>query len=783
MRGNSRAAIAVIAAGSGCVGGAAHAQSFNVPAGRLGNVAAALGAQAGATITVPDPGVAARRSPGVRGAMPLRSALTRALRGADAEAIFYDNSTIRIIARRIPPAAPRQPRSQPEQDRELQPDVIVTASKQQIPLNTYPGSVSLLTLTPEWTSSHAAEGSAAITKLLPALASTNLGPGRNKLFIRGIADSSFTGPTQSTVGQYLGDIRLTYNAPDPHLNLSDMKRVEVLVGPQGTLYGAGSLGGVIRLVPNVPDLNHTSVTMSGGLSATQHGGIGRDGAGTLNVRLIDDKLAFRLVVFGANEAGYIDDPSRGLHNINSTLSFGERFSLRAALSNWTIDVGVTVQNIADQDGQYVLKGNPPLTRTNAIAQPFGNEYRLGYITVKRPVGRAELVSTTSIARHHLTTTFDATGHDGKTAPARFYEDNDITLFAHETRVSGGNTRMPWVGGLSMLFNSSTLSRTIGPRDNEQRITGVVNTQLEGALFGQISHPIFRTLTATLGGRLVFANSSGLLIDKDAKPGQRLSRNAVRFSNTFALDWHPGGRLSYFLHNQRGYRAGGLAVAPAGAGVTGQKFTTDALSMIEAGLRLGDEAHDRLSIRAAMFYADWNHIQADLVDSSGLPYTTNIGRGRLFGLDGQLTWRISPALTFSTAAFVNDSRLFKPNPAFATNQLQPLPNIARAGARFALGWRRRIGNDKVVRADLSVRYVGSSLLGVGSVLDIPQGNYVVADAAARFDLGRFGITLDVDNVANTTANTFAFGNPFGLAQRDQLTPLRPRTIRLGLETHF
>jgi hypothetical protein len=78
-------------------------------------------------------------------------------------------------------------------------------------------------------------GTEKITQRVPTVASTYLGSGRNKLFIRGIADSSFTGPTQATVGQYLGDLRLSYNAPDPDLRLSDLARVEVLEGPQGTL--------------------------------------------------------------------------------------------------------------------------------------------------------------------------------------------------------------------------------------------------------------------------------------------------------------------------------------------------------------------------------------------------------------------------------------------------------------------------------------------------------------------------------------------------------------------
>lgn len=110
---------------------------------------------------------------------------------------------------------------------------------------------------------------------MTAVASTYLGAGRNKLFIRGIADSSFTGPTCATVGQYFGDLRLSYNAPDPDLRLADLAAVEVLEGPQGTLYGAGSLGGLIRLVPNAPDPTRFSGSAMLGGSATTHGAPGR----------------------------------------------------------------------------------------------------------------------------------------------------------------------------------------------------------------------------------------------------------------------------------------------------------------------------------------------------------------------------------------------------------------------------------------------------------------------------------------------------------------------------
>ncbi len=114
-------------------------------------------------------------------------------------------------------------------------------------------------------------GSQALVEAVPILSSTHLGPGRNKLFIRGVADSSFNGPTQATVGQYLGEVRLNYNAPDPELALVDVASVEVLEGPQGALYGAGSLGGIVRLVPVAPDLSHASLDIAGGGALQAHG--------------------------------------------------------------------------------------------------------------------------------------------------------------------------------------------------------------------------------------------------------------------------------------------------------------------------------------------------------------------------------------------------------------------------------------------------------------------------------------------------------------------------------
>lgn len=775
--------------------GTAQAENFNVPPGRLGDVAVALGAQADITITVTEPDLATQPSPGVRGNLPLRAALARALRGTGAEARFYDRATIRIVRKRVALKPPKQPRPAPARATaaiaEKGPaDIVITASKQNILVDRYPGSVKLIELGADWISGNAANGTAAITKQLPSIGSTNLGPGRDKLFIRGIADSSFSGPTQATTGQYLGDVRLNYNAPDPNLNLYDMQRIEVLAGPQGTLYGAGSLGGVIRIVPNAPDTRETFATVSANTAFTQHGGISRDGAGMLNLPLAGGRFAVRLVHFGGRAAGYIDSPARGLRDISGTTSYGQRLALRAEdLSGWALDFGVLFQNITSDDGQYTLRGDPPLTRNTLVPQPFENNYRLTYLTARRALGSAELVTTTSVTRHELRTVYDASGYEGIT-PALFEEDNAITLVSHETRVSGGSTNKPWVAGATVLYNGASLSRSLGAPEALERITGVVNIQAEAAIFGQVSRPLTRTLTGMIGGRLTFAHSTGFLIDDPAETARQSSRKALRFSGTLALDWHPGGSFSGYFRYQQGYRAGGLAVAPSESGLQSQRFAADDLIMGEVGIRLGDKARDRLSLSAAFFLADWRNIQADLIDGSGLPYTANVGHGFVYGLDGEIAWRLSPELLLTVSAFVNDSQLTEPAPGFDVSEGQgnasiadTLPNIARDGARAAASWRREVRPGIVLNTEASVRYVGLSQLGLGPLLDIPQGNYLVADAGVRLDFSRFGLSLSVDNLADARGNTFAFGNPFGLVQRAQMTPLRPRTVRLGLNVRF
>lgn len=760
----------------------ARADSLDVPAGPLGQVLARIGAMDHATILVTDPVLGTLPSRGVHDAHSLHDALRQAMRGIEARAHFIDPHTIRVSAtprRSQPPTAPAPPPPS---------DILVTASKQAVGIDRYPGSVKVIATDRGWLAENAASGTGAIARLLPILASTNLGDGRDKLFIRGIADSSFNGPTQSTVGEYLGDIRLNYNAPDPNLNLYDMDRVEVLVGPQGTLYGAGTLGGIIRFVPNAPDSHAAAATASAGLSTTWSGAVGEDGATMVNLPLARGKAAVRMVAYASQSGGYIDDPSRGLKNINRSSSYGQRLSVRLDdLGGWQVDLGMVFQNLYSADGQYTLLGTPELTRNSAIPQPFHNDERMGYVSARRGLGWADLTGSLGFVKQDLSTVFDATGHDGTATPARYTELNDITLFTGEVRLSGHSRRHPWVLGASALYNASALIRSLGPLNEEAPLTTVVNTRGEGALFGEVSFSLGRRLTATVGERLTVADSSGFLVDTQGIFSSRVSHVSARLSHTLAFDWHPGGPVSAFFHYQQGYRPGGLSVAASGNGVQSQRFDTDNLSMDELGLRYGRQDRDRLWLRGALFFADWANIQADLVGSNGLITTANIGHGFIYGLDGEVGWHPGPAWTLSAAAFLNDSRLNDPAPAYASSLSQTLPNVARGGirgeARWNGQWPGRGRNRWPVSAAGTLRYIGHSVLGVGADQGVRQGGFVVLGANARIQIGRMGLSLMADNLGNVRANTFSFGNPFGLAQGNQITPLRPRTIRLGVDARF
>ena len=791
---------------------AAPVHRFDIPSGTLGASLTRLGQEAQISVSVSDGALWRRPVPPLKGRMTPRAALARLLGGLDARLIEIDARTFRIVPGLAPRPGPRRtaPSAATATAGGDETTIIVTASKRDVRLRDYPGMASVMDGADLRFGGE--RGTESILSRLASVSSTHLGAGRNKLFIRGIADSSFTGPTQATVGQYLGDIRLNYNAPDPDLRLYDIASVEVLEGPQGTLYGAGSLGGIIRVIGNAPQPGTVEASLSVGVSATQHGDPSGDLGGMINLPLAPG-AALRAVGYGISDGGYIDDLLRGKHDINRTDIHGGRATLRLEPGDgWTVDIGGIAQDTHGEDSQYADRDLPPLSRASRIAQGFDGRYRLGQIVIAKQWDGLRLLSSTGYIRQQLAERYDASLPEG---PLRvFRQRTDTRLFTTENRLwRPMRDGFGWVLGMSYIDNRTRLYRSLGDPEEPLPVAGVTNRIREVTAYGEASKRLFGGLSLTVGGRYTHAKLTGS--GNDVLPELALaftattaSRSESAFLPSVSLSATPLPKLTLYARYQESFRPGGLAVD----GSFVRRFRSDRVATLETGLRYGTPGHDRIDFSASASYTRWNNIQADFVDENGLPSTDNIGNGRIWSVSATAGWQPVTGLRADVGFTFNDSRVTEPSPAYylamarvnqmahldfaADGALRPvsadalaearmsrIPNVARFAARVGLDYRTRLDNGLDLRVGGYARYIGKSRLGIGPVLGESQGNYLDTAVSARIGRPRFGVTLTLTNLTDTVGNRFSLGTPFHTGRNDQITPLRPRTVRLGIDTAF
>lgn len=762
---------------------------FDIAAGSLDIALVSLARQARVSIEVDDPAMQSVRVGGLKGRFTLREALRRLLRGTGYDFAITVDQVVRLVPLRPPKTAmpePQRPAGKISSSagRAAPPPpepIIVTATKQNASLADYPGGVHVATFDVARSFRFGGRGSEVLLRDLPNLSSTELGSGRNKIFIRGIADSSFNGKTQSTIGLYLGESRLIYSAPDPDLALYDIERVEVVEGPHGTLYGAGSLGGVIRITPSPPELGLTSLSATGALSLTGNE-LGGDGAVVANLA-VGNNAAFRLVGYHARRPGYIDDIQRGIPDINRTAVSGLRATLRLQPTDQiTIDFGVVGQNTGSKDGQYTDSAGPALTRRSFVAQPFDNDYRLAFATGRARLGEVQLVSNTSYTYHSIDTLFDATSPIER-IPTVFEEDTRVSLLTHETRISGTSGRVSrWVAGISVVRNVNHIKRLLGPPDRLGQLSSVRSATLDAAVFGEATAPVWRTFSMTAGGRLSYVRQ----IDELAPPlnatGLEPVRSQVRFLPTVALSWKPKPGIIGYLRYQEGFRPGAQQLAGTGLQTSVIRFESDEIHTTEVGLRFGAGPGSRFRGGLSFAYSRWDQVQADLVTPEGFPYVSNLGSGFVRYVSADLIWQPFTALSLEASGFLTSAKLDRPAPAFESAVERDLPNVADSGWRLTGRWEPRIG-DTQMSFDASLGYIGTSQLAIGAPFEFSQGNYLDTSIGARADFGAWGLSLDVENLFNSRANRFSYGNPFSVALGNQRTPLAPRTIRIGLDVRY
>jgi iron complex outermembrane recepter protein len=808
---------------------AAEERAFDVRGGSLSAVVPVISRQGGVSISVADARLWKARVRSVRGRMPVDEAIRRLLAGTDAHAVRVSATSWRIERRPAPQrsrAAPA-PRQVP-QPRAREPanevvaaaadTIIVTASKTDLPYSHFAGVVTQLD--GGELAFGGERGMDSILSRTATVSSTHLGSGRNKLFIRGIADSSFTGPTQATVGQYLGDIRLSYNAPDPDLRLYDIDNVEILEGPQGTLYGAGSLGGIIRVIPKAPDPRGPTVQAIAGASLTRHGDPGGDIAGIANLPVGEDGHALRLVGYMITDGGYIDNPLRGQNDVNRVHIRGGRGTLRLdAGDGWTVDIGGIYQSNTSDDAQYADKDAPPLTRRSMIEQPAKARYGLGTLVVMKDWGDLRFQSSNAFIDHRLFERFDASlpvaGElDGsgsgnavgtvdverlfapiditpsRDVPRRLEQHNATRMFASENRLwRPYHDGFGWVAGASFITNRARQEREYAYGPLHTPLPGGTNRITEWTGYAEATKELLTGLVASGGLRLSHVRLGGMAEDvpfalAQAGRATTASRHETDLLPSASLLAMPLDNLRLYARYQEGFRPGGLAVD----GNFVRRFRNDRVQTWEAGVRFGDRKQTLLDATLSLSHSRWRNIQADFIDSNGFPTTANIGDGRITSLSGALAMRPTDALTLELGAVYNHSRVddLSPEilPVFAATpaRLGRIPNVASHAVRGSVNYATMIG-DEDFRINGWANYIGPSRLGIGPVLGESQGDYIDTGLAMRVGNDRRGLSLTLTNLFDSRGNRFSLGTPFVEGNAGFLTPLRPRTLRIAVDVAY
>ena len=626
---------------------------------------------------------------------------------------------------------------------------------------------------------------------------TNLGPGRNKLLLRGLSDGVFTGRARSTVVTYLDDIPVNYNAPDPDLRLVDVERVEVARGPQGTLYGAGALSGAYRIVTRKPDLGQWSAEARATGATTKGGAPSGALEGYVNIPIWSDTAGLRLSAYNEVQGGYLDDIVQNRENVDRTERRGGRLILLAQPQDaLSITLSGSAQHLRTEDTHYTIPG---IGRKRAvrIPEPHTDDIELATATVRYSWGGAELTSSTGYVHHAYGSVFDATPvQDSYTNYAK------TSAFSERTRAgtlvqdilltSRGASKLEWLAGLyaseaRLRSPSEFLALAQSPGSSNVIVYSELRRETIGELAGyaEFSYKPTPGWTLALGGRLygIDRHVRSQVVSERSEP-----RNPDRndhfegFSPKISLQRQfNNGDLIYAVITE-GFRPGGVNTAGVQAPSQAQEtFSSDRLTNYEVGLKL-ERFQRRLSLSSAVYYDVWKDIQTDQFRASGIPYTTNAGDAHVLGLEAEIAFRTDNGFLAQLNGRVSHTRTTNSNLEFLPLLAESLPGSPPASGGALISYERPVFGDWTMRLVGQATYVGLSRVSFDASLP-PTGGFIQTRLLGEISRGGRGVQVFVNNPTDSFRDTFSFGNPFTAVQARQITPQRPITVGATLFASF
>ena len=691
-------------------------------------------------------------------------------------------------------------------------EIVVTATKRKERLRDLAGAASATSGVQ--LSAIGAQSNADYLGRLPGVVFNEGTSGQSTVTIRGIGTTAGVDQGQGPTGYFINEVPLSepsYASGIPDIDTFDLDRVEVLRGPQGTLFGSSSLGGAVNyLVKTANAAQFEAATETTARSIDHSGGdLSYTAKAMFNLPLIADKLAVRVVGSMRQDAGYIDNVGTGVDGANDTEVNGGRASIVFSPSaSTTLSLLSLYQENKLDDFQSVQSTFGPYHRSTRFPVPSEYTIELHSLRLEQDVGFANLtvLASTHDKDHVLDSDVSLSNAVRNFVPNGVLsrEDFTTTMRTIETRLSskdGG--ALKWVvGAMYSDTESKVATLSIAP-GGYAALAGRYNPALlqddlfnrsysfrdgyEKALFGEASLTFADDWTLTLGGRLF-----------DTRYALRLERYGIQAPNgpvfiperealgdgfvpKISLAYRPNSDHTIYALASKGFRFGNPNTVVDLPGFdTPTSWDSDELWNYELGSHsvLMDGL---LQIDASVFYIDWKDIQVRLVRPDNLTYGTNAGTARSRGVEFAAAIRPIDPLTFTTNLTYLDSELTE------TVTIASPPLLDGTQLPGASEWQ--ISNTLTYNFDTVL--APSVILSHRYLSDAPEtlqqpyvrvAGYNQFDVRTNFDLGRFDVGLFVTNLTDRRAVSFGYGiSATGTGRNEFIT--RPRTFGITLNWSF
>jgi len=720
-------------------------------------------------------------------------------------------------------------------------EIVITALKRETSLQETPISISAVTGAS--LANSGVQDLSHLTQSVPSLTFEDAGPAATRVTIRGIRSVG-----EPTVGIYYDETPVSgavgsgndAGGSSPLAKLFDVQRVEVLRGPQGTLYGSGSMGGTLRVIFNKPDFNYEAAVDADAMNTSGSTG-GYDAEGMLNVPIISDVLAARAVVYGEHMGGYVDNTYLNEKNINTYHNDGGRLLLRyLPFDDLTIDGSYFYQYVDGQDPTWYASAGPynTLAQTQATVTDRLNIYNL---TARWDLHRVVVTAVISDTERKTADTEDVSaflesyennpgycfffqGGGNPCSPAQqtafnayveskvpsaLYDVQTVYNPTGEVRLSSaGKNFLDWtVGGFysdrtTHANNSEVLADpstgALLPQPQNNLYTRLIYDRLEQvAGFGEGSAHLTDALTLTFGGRYFDytrdvggATPLGLnLVGAANAPFRQVDSAQHGWVTKTNLAYQFSNSLLIYATASQGFRPGGVnqvlglpnALAP---------YQSDSLWNYEIGTKTS-WLDNRLQLDIDGYMIDWSNMQVSGKTPNGaFSFITNAGAARVKGVEIDLT--AAPLENLQLQANAAASHAFLTEDQVNSNVLGPgvkgdeIPYVPRLTAGISAQYTIPLTPMFSGMARIDESYIGESHseFNDSDGFDTELPAYSLTNVRLGIEGPRkdWGAYLYANNVFSKVAITYSTASAISLGQ-NQVTSARPRTIGLNFRKSF